>query len=188
MRAASVLAAGLCLVGLAGCGVPIGDEPQAIDRVTSIPASTTPEPTPATSLSPTANTVTAFFMDGNRLTGYDFAIEGQPTVREALQFTLNGAPERAAELTSAIPAGTRLINVAVMDGAAHVDLTTEIGDISGEPQKQAFAQLVFTVLGDGGEVTSVLFSVEGEPISAPTDKGNLNQVHASDYQAPLNPR
>ena len=67
-----------------------------------------------------------------------------------------------------------------------IDLTSEIDEITGDAQKLAFAQIVFTVL-EFPQYERVAFSVEGEPINAPTDGENLAVVTADDYDAPINP-
>jgi spore germination protein GerM len=180
---AAVLAA---LFGLAACGVPLDDSPRAISR-TTVPADETVTTTPTTSDNPRAATVSIYFLRGNSLELADYPVEGQPTLGKALDLQLGGPQADDADLSSAIPPETRLLDVVVTDGVAMVDLTSEMGDISGQPGKQAFAQIVFTVLGFP-EIHSVRFRVAGQPIVAPTDRGNLDSVSAGDYDPPLNPR
>lgn len=180
---AAVLAA---FLGLAGCGVPLDNSPRAISR-TTVPADETVTTTPTTSDNPTDAPVSIYFLRGNRLELAQYPVEGQPTVEKALDLLLGGPQPEDADLSSAIPPDTRLLDVVVTDGVAMVDLTSEMGDISGQPGKQAFAQVVFTVLGFT-DIHSVRFRVAGQPIVAPTDRGNLDSVSASDYDPPLNPR
>ena len=95
-----------------------------------------------------------------------------------------------ADLRAAMP--VRIVQVflhgaMVADGLATIDLSSEIDDIGGPAQKKAFAQIVFTALGFD-EVERVRFLVDGKPVDAPTDDGNLAEVTADDYDPPLNPR
>ena len=70
---------------------------------------------------------------------------------------------------------------------ASINLSGAIEDIGGPAQKEAYAQLVFTALVFS-QITSVKFRVQGSPVDAPTDNGNLAMVTADDYSPPLNPR
>ena len=70
---------------------------------------------------------------------------------------------------------------------ATIDLTSEINDVTGPAQKEAFAQIVFTALAFE-EVQQVRFLIDNEVIDAPTDDGNLALISAENYDAPLNPR
>ena len=67
-----------------------------------------------------------------------------------------------------------------------VNLTSEIDDVSGDSQTAAYAQMVFTVLAFT-EFDSVRFSIESNPVEAPTDGPNRPVVTAEDYKFPLNP-
>ncbi len=117
-----------------------------------------------------------------------FTGAGEATLGKALDFVLAGPPEGAADgLDTSVPPGTRLRGVVVKNGLATIDLTGEINDIGGPAQKEAFAQIVFTALGFE-EVQRVRFFIDGEPVDAPTDDGNLAQIDADNYDPPLNPR
>lgn len=173
-------------VALAACGVPMDSAPRAITR-TTVSENDQQDQTPTTSGSPTAQSVSVFFLRGERLEEVRYPVDGDPSLAEALGYVLAGPPETEPALSSAIPPDIQLLNVRVSDRVARIDLSSEIGDISGQPQKQAFAQIVFTALGFSG-ITSVRFRVEGKAIAAPTDNGNLEEITASDYDPPLNPR
>ena len=175
-----VVALGLTL---AACGVPLDSGPQTIARTTL----TSDDIPPTTSASPTAQQVSVYFLNDNHLEEVRYRAT-QPTVETALGFALAGpAKGSPAGLTTSVPPGTELRSVTVTDQVATIDLSTEINDISGENQKQAFAQLVFTALSFRG-VEAVRFHIDGKEVDAPTDHGNLSTVTADDYDAPLNPR
>lgn len=167
--------------GLAGCGVPLDSEPRAINPVEE---TTRPETTPTTSASPAATELNVYFLRDDRLVAEPKPVEGDATVGDALRFLLSG-PESSA-LQTRIPPSTELRSVSITEGEATIDLTDEISGVSGQPGKEAFAQMVFTAL-EFPEVASVRFQVEGEAVVAPTDDGNLDVVSASNYDPPLNP-
>lgn len=178
------LVAAFALAALVGCGVPLDSHPQAITPTTL----STDDVPPTTSASPTAQEVSVYFLNNNRLEEVRYPVAGQSTVDAALTFVLAGpAKGSPAGLTTAVPPDTALRSVVVTKGVAIIDLSTEINDISGENQKQAYAQLVFTALSFQG-IQAAQFHVAGAAVDAPTDHGNLAQVTASDYDPPLNPR
>ncbi|MFN8017912.1 MAG: GerMN domain-containing protein [Acidimicrobiales bacterium] len=178
LLAAAVAAA----VALVGCGVPFDDSPRPIAQTTA----TTEAGTPTTAASSDAPTVGVYFLRGDRLERQDYPVDGEPTLRQALEFVL-AEPAGDTELRSSVPPGTVLRHVEVADRTATVDLTDAINDVNGQAQKEAFAQMAFTILDFGG-VDTVRFLVDGDPVDAPTDQGNLAVVTADDYSAPLNPR
>lgn len=184
-----VLAAAAALVvaaaaALAACGVPLDDQPRAITQTTP---STVPA-TPTTAASTDAQEVSVYFLRGERLERVGFPVTGEPTLRKALDFVLSPlGPKADADLHTAVPPGTKLNDVEVTDGVATIDLTSEINDVKDQTQKEAFAQIVFTTLSFEG-AKEVRFLVDGDPVDAPTDDGNLPTVSADNYDKPLNPR
>ena len=179
LAAAAALAS---LAALPGCGVPIDREPRPINQTTVAPAATVP-----TTVAPTgAPSVSVYFLNDDRLQAEQYPVEGEITLGKALDFVL-AAPPEGSDLDSSVPPDTQLRGVVVEDGTATIDLTSQINDIGGPNQKEAFAQIVFTALGFD-EVDEVQFQVDGESIDAPTDDGNLATVTADNYDPPLNPR
>lgn len=179
---AAVLALALGL--LAACGVPLDDAPRAITQTTLAPATDTP----TTVAGSDAQEVSVYFLRGDRLERQGYPVAGEPTLRQALEYVLGPLAEGSdAELHTAVPPGTTLRNVEVTDGTATIDLTAEINDVSGQTQKEAFAQIVFTTLSFEG-VQQVRFLIDGDVVDAPTDDGNLAVVAAENYDKPLNPR
>jgi germination protein M len=68
-------------------------------------------------------------------------------------------------ITSAIPDGSRLLNLSVTDGIAIVDLSPEFQSGGGSTSMFVrLAQVVFT-LTQFSSVRSVLFEIEGQPVS-----------------------
>ncbi len=130
----------------------------------------TPKPQPTPSSAPAATTV---------LRAY-YVLGGNPGV-EGLVPTLNEVPEtpgvaRAAveallsgeglddRLSSAIPAGTRLLGLSVRDGIATVDLSREFESGGGSASMSyRLGQVVYT-LTQFQSVQAVLFKIEGETV------------------------
>ena len=88
-------------------------------------------------------------------------------VYEALQMLLSGPTPGEAEavpaISSAIPAGTRLLGVTVEDGIADVDLSAEFVAGGGSLSMLGrLGQVVFT-LTRFDEIDAVTFRIEGEP-------------------------
>lgn len=183
-RTLLALAVAVTAAVLAGCGVPLDRAPRPITQTTIAPTDATPT-TIATSGAPE---VSVYFLNGDQLQRIGYPVEGDPTIGQALDFVLAAPPEPIGEdLHTSVPPGTELRSVEVTDGVATVDLTSAINDVSGPAQKEAFAQIVFTALAFD-DVQTVRFLIDGEPIDAPTDDGNLAEVTADNYDAPLNPR
>jgi spore germination protein GerM len=187
-RRTGLLACGAVAVALAitvaSCGVPLDQKPRTITQPTAVDE----DVPPTTSASANAQEVSVYFLRNDRLEELRYPVRDQPTLGAALNYVLsNPAKGSSVRLRTAVPPGTELRNVGVRNGVARIDLSSEINDISGETQKQAFAQLVFTALSFRG-VQKVRFLVEGKGVDAPTDNGNLTTVVADDYDPPLNPR
>lgn len=188
-RGLAALMAAILLGALlaAGCGVPLDDHARAIDRATTTTTSTTTSTTPD---SPSVDVIVYYVDEKGKLTEKGglvpdrVEVSEDPTVRQALTILFTG--EVPDQLKTSIPKGTDVISVTPTGSQVAVDLTGEINDVTGDSQKAAYAQMVFTVLAFT-EFTSVKFSIEGNPVEAPTDGANRSVVFAEDYQQPLNP-
>ena len=167
-----------------GCGVPLDSSPRVIPRTTTVESGPgSQQQTPTTSGSPTARTISAYFLRDEGLQRVLYRVEGEPTLSGALAFVCSDPPEA---LKTSIPTGTRILSAHLDGHVAIIDVTSAINDISGLPQKQAYAQMVFTALAFSG-VSAVEFHVDGKAVDAPTDNGNRTQVTDSDYRGALNP-
>jgi spore germination protein GerM len=170
-RLAAALAAAV-LVGAAGCGVPADDHPRAISKDQIPPQDGQGQPdSTAVETEPAALYFTAREGDHSVLVPVERAVpvgSSSPTLVPAnvLATLLSGAPSASEEskgLTTAIPAGTALVNQPGVDqnGILTVDLNDNIFDVQGEASALAFGQIVCTA--DAlGQVDGVRFLVEGE--------------------------
>jgi germination protein M len=103
----------------------------------------------------------------------------------AMKALLHGptADERSAGLTSAVPDGTRLLGIAIRDGLATVDLTSEYQSGGGALSMQTrLGQVVYT-LTQFPTVQKVLFRLDGSPVNVFSSEGIVldHPVGRSDY-------
>jgi len=83
------------------------------------------------------------------------------------------AAEAAAGLQSAIPPQTTVLGASIAPGGlATVDLAGTFGQLVGQLQIEAVAQIVFTASSLPGQtVTGVTFELQGQPIEVPNASG-----------------
>lgn len=175
-----VVLVALAAVMAVGCGVPLDDSPRVISRTTT----TTPATTTIGPNGPVAQVRLYFVDEDGGLQAVERDVQTAATVEGAIATLLHTEP--TGPLDTRIPSETDLQGISFDDDLVEIDLTIEMADNHGEAQKQAFAQLVFTALAFP-QVERVAFLIDGEPVAAPTDRGNLEVVTADDYDPPLNP-
>ena len=93
------------------------------------------------------------------------------------------ADERVTGLASAVPAGTKLIGIAIHDGVATVDLTSEFQSGAGSRSMQLrLAQVVYT-LTQFPTVQKVRFRLDGTPVNVFSSEGIVldHPVGRADY-------
>ena len=165
-------------VTLAACGVPVDSTPTAIPR-NAIPFGLLqPSPrstTTTTEASPGQSTVKIFLVTSSgRLAVADRQLpEAQPSVADVLEALVRGpsSAETAAGLQSAVPAQTTVIGAVVgAGGTATVNLGGTLGQLVGQAQIEAVAQIVFTATALPG-VVQVVFQLAGQPIDVPVANG-----------------
>jgi hypothetical protein len=104
----------------------------------------------------------------------------------AMTALLNGPdpdPTRERTITSAIPAGTRLLGVSIKSGVATVNLSTEFDSGGGSASMQyRLAQVVYT-LTQFSTVRSVVFQIEGQTVTVFGSEGIVldRPVGRADY-------
>ena len=102
--------------------------------------------------------------------------EGPPTTAvgtAALRLLLEGpsAVERTGDVSTAIPAGTRLLGLDIEGGTATVDLTSEFESGGGSASMFGrLAQIVYT-LTEFETVKRVRFALDGEPVDVFSGEG-----------------
>jgi germination protein M len=135
------------------------------------PATTTAAPTSTTTSATTSAPATptdikVYLVREGRLVIAHRQVAGPAVLQGALTALLNGptAAERTGGLDSAVPAATQLLDVALADGQATVDLSGSYGTGGGSLSTQArVAQVVFTAT-QFPNVDRVLFRMDGAPV------------------------
>ncbi|CAN5739317.1 hypothetical protein BH24ACT3_BH24ACT3_03430 [soil metagenome] len=183
----------VALALLAGsCGLPQDSEP--IEMSTEGVPSDLIETSSTTSTEPTGETqpVQLYFVDREAYTleAVTRPLETPVTPADALNALLLGiqVDEEDPDLVDRLPTALELASQPRLDdGVLTIDLSTDIDNISGLTQREAFAQLVWTATGLD-DVDRVTFRVEGAPRQASTtdvDAGQLEVVNRDDYALPF---
>ena len=157
-------------------------EPSVSPTATPLPSavpSTPPSGGPAATPSPTPSSGETMVVRAYYVLGGVVGVEGLvPTLRDvprtagvaraAMAALLDSGPITDAyrHVSSAIPPGTRLLGVSVRDGVATVNLSREFESGGGSASMSyRLGQVVYT-LTQFPTVQSVLFQVEGKPVTA----------------------
>jgi hypothetical protein len=178
---AVVIVAGAALI--AACGGSTGGataEPTA-SVTPSSPATASADPTGQPSASPTAATTTTtlrlYFLREGKLGVAErqvphTTIPATASLKALLAGPQGGEPD--AGLYSVIPAGTRLLDLSIESGVAHVDLSDEFAaEDSEEAAAQRTAEVVYT-LTRFPTVRRVALTVGGDPYQAAGSGGSAS--------------
>jgi spore germination protein GerM len=172
-RSATLLAAGLIAVVVAGCSVSVDDNPRAIPQE----ARGNLEAAPA-NIGNTAETSRIFLLDARQ--------DGDPAVLRSVARAVPSTPQEALEalfagptpdeldqgLSTALPSGLRLASAPRSAGETlSIDITSQINDLSGEDRILAIAQIVTTASEFSG-VERVRIRVDGVNQAWPDSRGN----------------
>lgn len=140
--------------------------PVPVATPTATPPPATPGPTPTAQRT---LTVALYFLRQEKLAVARRAVGETPRIgTAALQELLAGPTDQEISfgLSTEIPPGTRLNDLAIADGVATVDLSADFAAGGGSFSMQArVAQVVFT-LTQFSSVRAVRFRLDGQPVSA----------------------
>jgi hypothetical protein len=176
-----LLAAGAVGFALVGCG---SEEAVSLGK----PGSSTPTTTAVeqTGTQPLRLALEVWFARDNGLVAVRRVhAPTQLVATAAIDALLDGptAAERSAGLSSAVPAGTRLLGIAIRDGLATVDLTSEYQAGGGALSMQTrLGQVVYT-LTQFPTVQKVRFRLDGSPVNVFSSEGIVldHPVGRGDY-------
>ena len=101
---------------------------------------------------------------------------------------LNGPTEIEAEsgYASAIPAGTAIVDVALLrNNTISIHLNQTFFEIEGEQRIRASAQLVLTASALIRDTQGVVFFLEGKPVQLPDGEGLIEEVPEGRSPSPL---
>lgn len=172
----------LVLLGAAAvlaCGVPVDDEPRAIQEEAS---TTTVASTPSTGQ---VSSMLYYVREGSLVPfERDLPNNSAEAAIDALGQS-SSAILTAYDLSSSIPSGTELIGTLRDDGRLVVNLSSAFDNVVGRSRQQAIGQMVMSVTQERG-IDTVEFQVEGRPITVSSPaRGDRSDVGACDYQSLL---
>ncbi len=182
------------VVGLAGCGVPVDRSPSALPRK-GVPFGllqpSTRSTTTTSPQSPVQATVQIYLVTSSN---HLFAVArtvpaAQQSLATVLAALVHGPTntEAALGLESAVPAQTVVLGATIgSDDVATVNLGGTFGQLVGQAQIQAVAQIVFTAAALPG-VSGVTFELAGKPVYVPTATGAQVPVATTAQFAALAP-
>lgn len=162
---------------LAGISIPAcGGGPSATRSTTTTTTTTTTTSTKPTTTTPRQVTISLYLLRGDKLGVSHRLISATPAVgTAALRALLAGpnATEKAANLHSDIPAGTRLLGLSITGGVATVDFDGTYGSGGGSLSMTArLAQIVYT-LTQFPTVATVRFEIDGRLVTVFGTEGIL---------------
>ncbi len=171
-------AAAMVVAGsLVACGIPADSQPQALARK-DIPFDLlAPSTTIAAPGSPGARVPLNVYLVGiTGLVPVSRDVRAPVTLSEALSALLSGPTdaEVANGLRTSVSAQTSLSAGVVGFGVGTVDLGGAFGQVGGQEQILAVAQLVFTATSVPG-IVKVQFTLGGRPVEVPAGDGTLTQ-------------
>ncbi len=177
----------LAVVLLAGCGVPVDDEP----RLVQPPPGRFPTPAGSTTADPDGRVDEPFcFVRDDGLAVVTRRVDGLPGVDAHLQHLLAGPDqtERGRGLATALPGTVTVAGAALAGTVATVDVRQAGEETGRNDEVLAFGQIVCS-LTQRPDVDSVAFRRDGEPLEVPRADGSVSALPltAADYR-PLLPR
>ena len=120
------------------------------------------------------NTLRIYVLDGEKVAPVAREVPATPRVGAAAIRALLAGPaadERSAGLTTAIPAGTRLLDLDISGGTADVDLSGEFASGGGSLSMTSRVAQVVTTLTAFPSVRRVAFRIDGRPVTTVGGEG-----------------
>jgi germination protein M len=181
--ATALLAGGTLAFATAGCG-----SEEAVSLGKPKPPATTG--TEQTGTVPTLLSLEVWFTRGDGLAAVRRTHQPTPRVATAAVEALLAGPsaeEQASGVGTAVPGGTRLLGIAIRNGVATVDLTSEYQSGGGSRSMQTrLGQVVYT-LTQFPTVQKVRFRLDGTPVNVFSSEGIVldHAVVRADYSSLL---
>jgi spore germination protein GerM len=179
--AALAVAGGALAVAVTGCG-----SEEAVSLGKPAQGTTTATAGEQTGTVPAKLSLQVWFTRDDGLVSVRRTHEPTPLVATtAINSLLDGptASERVLGFASAVPSGTKLLGIAIHDGVATVDLTSEFQDGAGSRSMQMrLGQVVYT-LTQFPTVQKVRFRLDGTPVNVFSSEGIVldHPVGRDDY-------
>jgi germination protein M len=157
----------LAVAASAGCGS--GSKVRTVTVTTTAGTPPVTQPATTTTQGSVASTVVPYFIEGDQVAaGEPVATPERGVAAVALRAVLDGpnGRELAAGLTTAVPPDTRLLDLAIADGLARVDLSGRFREGEGAPAtRERLAQVVYT-LTQFPTVKTVRLRIDGHTVSS----------------------
>jgi spore germination protein GerM len=183
MRVSLVLV--LAALTLVGCGIPLDAGPEAIEVDMDQPSDVGGD-----TASGELAAVSMYLIRNDVLVRVSRDLPSPASVSIILESLLDGVtqPEERANLRTAIPPRTDIVEVIETDAVLRVNLSNEFAAVGGEEEVLAVAQIVLTAVSIEG-VDRVTFELDGVPTDVPVAGGALSDspVGASDYESLVAP-
>ena len=186
-RCVTFAALTMVLATLVGCGLSSDSAPTAL----SVPKDVFPSEVAETNESPLVPNATlhpVYFLRDDALVEIQRPLPPPVFLDAPLNNLLEGPTETEAEegFVSAIPAGTEVVDVALMrNNTISIHLNQTFFEIEGAQRIRASAQLVFTASALTKDAQGVVFFLEGEPVQLPDGEGSIEEVPEGRRPAPL---
>jgi len=170
-----------------GCGLGSDTQPTSL----SVPEDVFPSGTPGTkeirpSVDATLHPV--YFFKEDVLVQIQRPLPAPVFLDAPLNNLLEGPTQAEAEsgYASAIPAGTAIVDVALLrNNTISIHLNQTFFEIEGEQRIRASAQLVLTASGLVSDTQGVVFFLEGKPVQLPDGEGLIEEVGEGRLPSPL---
>ena len=177
----------MLLATLVGCGLSSDSAPTSL----SVPKDVFPSEVAETNASPLIPNATlhpVYFLRDDALVEIQRPLPPPVFLDAPLNNLLEGPTETEAEkgFVSAIPAGTEVVDVALMrNNTISIHLNQTFFEIEGAQRIRATAQLVFTASALINDTQGVVFYLEGDPVQLPDGEGSIEEVPEGRLPAPL---
>ncbi len=160
-----------------GCGIGDDSAPRAL------PISTTTSTTEAPETGGQAVAI-AYFVQDEKLVPLIRQVSTMDPASTMQALLAPPTQEEGSGLSSAIPAGTELIDLTLVDGTLTVDMSVDFEGVVGPIRTLALGQIVMseTTLPN---VDRVAFTIDGEPLQVNSPRGDVSTVNACDYETLL---
>ena len=186
-KVSHIFAVQLLFLALLGCGLSTDTQPTSL----SVPNDVFPSETPGTKdFRPSADFTIhpVYFFKDDLLTEIQRPLPTPVFLDAPLNNLLEGPSETEAEggFASAIPAGTAIVDVALLrNNTISIHLNQTFFEIEGEQRIRASAQLVLTASGLVSDTQGVVFFLEGRPVQLPDGEGLIEEVLEGRLPSPL---
>ena len=175
------------VITISGCGLGSDSQPTSL----SVPEDVFPSEAQGTNeIRPSADATVhpVYFFKEDLLVQIQRPLPAPVFLDAPLNNLLEGPTEIEAEsgYASAIPAGTAIVDVALLrNNTISIHLNQTFFEIEGEQRIRASAQLVLTASDLVSDTQGVVFFLEGKPVQLPDGEGLIEEVGEGRLPSPL---